>query len=118
MVGINKLFLGFCKIISKYTSKNIAGVLINLFYNYRITGNIRYFIANNTELNNTCINVVLYTLYLNILIKLCKGRQLYYFSYIINLYTQTFIIRSNIKGVYKELVTTYCEIDFKKFKDL
>ena len=63
-----------CKIVDKRTSKNIAGVLINLFYNYRIIGNIRYFIANNTELNNTCINAVLYTLYLNILVKLYKGR--------------------------------------------
>jgi len=43
--------------------------------------------ADNAELNNTYINVILYTLYLNILIKLRKKRQLYYFSYITNLYT-------------------------------
>ena len=65
----------------------MAGVLIDLFYNYRIVGNIRYFIANNTELNNTYINAILYILYLNILAKLYKGRQLYYFSCITNLYT-------------------------------
>jgi len=67
------IVLGLYKIISKYTSKNIAGVLIDLFRNYRIIGNIGYFIANNTELNNICINAILYTLYLNILIKICKG---------------------------------------------
>ena len=110
--------LRLCEIISKYTGKNIAGVLINLFRNYRIIGNIRYFIANNTELNDICINVVLRTLYLNILAKLYKGRRLYCFGYIINLCAQAFIIRSDIEGVYKELVTTYREIDFKKVKDL
>ena len=62
------------KIVSKYTSKNIAGVLIDLFRDYRIIGNIRYFIANNTELNDTYINAILYILYLNILAKIHKGR--------------------------------------------
>jgi len=62
----------FYKIISKYTNENMAGVFINLFYNYRIINNIRYFIADNTELNNTCIDVIFYALYLNILIKIYK----------------------------------------------
>ena len=74
------------EIISKHTTKNIAGVLIVLFYNYMIINNIRYSIANNMELNNIYINIILHTLYLNILAKLYKGRRLYYFSYIINLY--------------------------------
>jgi len=62
------------KIVSKYTNKNIVGVLINLFCDYRIIGNIRYFIANNTELNDIYINTILYILYPNILVKLYKGR--------------------------------------------
>jgi len=64
----------------------MAGVLIDLFRDYRISGNIRYFIANNTELNDTYINVILRALYLNMLAKLYKGYRLYYFSYITNLY--------------------------------
>ena len=79
--------LGLRKIIGKHTSKNMVGVLIDLFRDYRIAGNIRYFIADNAELNDTCINAILYTLYLNILAKLRKGRRLRYFSYITNLYT-------------------------------
>jgi len=43
----------------KYTSKNIAAVLIALFKDYRIAGNLGYFIANNADINNTCINAVL-----------------------------------------------------------
>ena len=52
----------------------MAGVLINLFHDYRIAGNIRYFIANNTKSNNIYINAVLYILYPNISAKLYKGR--------------------------------------------
>ena len=47
------------EIIGKHTSENIVGVLIDLFRDYRIVGNIRYFIANNAELNNTYINIIL-----------------------------------------------------------
>ena len=58
--------LGLRKIVNKYIGENMAGVLIDLFRDYRIIGNIGYFIANNTELNNTYINIILYILYLNI----------------------------------------------------
>ena len=64
------IVLKLYKIVSKYINKNIVGVLIDLFYDYGITGNIKYFIANNTELNNTYINMILYILYLNILVKI------------------------------------------------
>ena len=64
----------FCEIIGKYTNKNMAGVLIDLFRDYKIAGNIGYFMANNVELDNIYINTILYILYLNILVKLCKGR--------------------------------------------
>ena len=112
------IVLRLCEIIGKHTNKNMAGVLIDLFCDYRITGNIGYFMANNTELNNMCIDVILYILYLNILVKLCKGRQLCYFSYIINLYAQAFIIKNNAEGVCKELVRAYYKMDFKKVKEL
>ena len=62
-----------CEIIGKHTSENMAGVLIDLFRDYKIIGNIRYFIADNTESNNIYINAILYILYLNILVKLYKG---------------------------------------------
>ena len=74
------------KIVSKYTSENIAGVLIDIFRDYRIIGNNWYFIADNTELNDTYINVILRILYLNISVKICKERRLYYSSYTTNLY--------------------------------
>ena len=62
------IVFGLYKIIDKYISKNIAGVLIDLFYNYMIINNIRYFIANNMELNSIYINIIIYISYLNILL--------------------------------------------------
>ena len=67
------IILRLREIIGEYTSKNIAGVLIDLFSDYRIAGNIGYFMANNAKLNNIYIGIIFCTLYLNILVKLCKG---------------------------------------------
>jgi hypothetical protein len=74
-------------VYSKYTSKNMAAVLIALFKDYRIIGNLGYFIADNADTNNTYINAVLRALYLKMLVKSRKRRRLYCFSYITNLYT-------------------------------
>ena len=53
------IVLGLYKVISKHSDKNIAAILLKIFKDYRISGNIRYFIANNIELNNTCIKAIL-----------------------------------------------------------
>ena len=53
------IVLGLCKVISKYSGENIVAVLLKIFKNYRISSNIRYFIANNAKLNNTYIKVIL-----------------------------------------------------------
>jgi len=37
----------------------MAAVLIALFKDYRITGNLEYFMADNIDVNNTYINAVL-----------------------------------------------------------
>ena len=68
------IVFGLYKIVNKHTSKNIAGVFIDLFCDYGIISNIRYFIADNTELNNIYLNAILYILYLNILVKIYKER--------------------------------------------
>ena len=61
------------EIIGEHTGENMAGVLIDLFCDYGITGNIGYFIANNVELNDMCIDAILCVLYPNMSAKLHKG---------------------------------------------
>jgi len=68
------IVLGLYEVVGEYTSKNMAAVLVALFRDYRIIGNIRFFIADNTKLNNTCINIILQALYLKML---AKKRKVY-----------------------------------------
>jgi len=67
------IVLGLCEVVGKHTNKNIAAVLVALFRDYRIVGNIGFFIADNTKLNNTYINAVLRALYPKILAKKRKA---------------------------------------------
>ena len=85
----------------------MAAVLLNIFKDYKIRSNIGYFIADNTELNNICINAILRALYLGISMKKRKARRLRYFGHIINLYAQAFIIGVNIENICKDLATAY-----------
>lgn len=90
-----QVVLGLREIVGEYTGENMAGVLIDLFRDYGIAGSIGYFIADNAESNDTCIDAVLRAL--------CA---------------QAFIIGSDAEGVCKELATAYREMDFKKVEDL
>jgi hypothetical protein len=80
------IVIGLREVLSEHSGENIAVVLIALFKEYEIAGNISYFIADNAELNNKYINAVLQALYLSMLAKQKKACCLYYFSYIVNLY--------------------------------
>ena len=53
------MVLGLCEVIGEHTGENMAAVLLEVFKDYKISGNIRYFIANNADLNNTCIDAIL-----------------------------------------------------------
>ena len=44
-------------------------ILLKLIKEYRFKGNISYFIGDNAELNNICVNIVLQVLYLKMLVK-------------------------------------------------
>ena len=54
-----QVVLGWWEVVGEYSGEKQAGVLIALFKEYKIGSNIRYFMANNVELNNTYINAVL-----------------------------------------------------------
>ena len=53
------IVLRLYEVTNKHTSKNIAAVLLKVFKDYKIGGNIRYFMANNADLNDTYINTIL-----------------------------------------------------------
>jgi hypothetical protein len=78
-------FLGLCEVIGEHLGENIVEVLLQIFKDYRISGWIGYFMADNTTSNDTCIGTVLQAIYLNMLAKQRLQRRLRCFGHIVNL---------------------------------
>ncbi len=51
--------LGLHEVVGEYSSENMAAVLLEIFKDYRISNNIRYFMADNAELNDMYIEAIL-----------------------------------------------------------
>ena len=51
--------LGLCEVVSEHSGENMAAVLLEIFKDYGISGNIGYFMADNAESNDTCIEAIL-----------------------------------------------------------
>ena len=51
--------LGLCKLIGEHLGKNMADILLQIFKDYKINRQIRYFMANNASSNDTYINTIL-----------------------------------------------------------
>ena len=64
----------------------MAAVLLKVFKDYNISSNIRSFMADNADLNDTYVDVILWALYPNISPKKQKTYWLCCFSYIVNFY--------------------------------
>ena len=94
----------------------MAAVLLKIFKDYGISGNIGYFMADNAELNDTCIKAILRAFYPGMLAKKWKARRLCCFGHITNLCAQAFIVGLDAENVCKELSTAYRNQDFKKIE--
>jgi len=110
--------LGLRELVGEHSGENMAAVLLELFKNYRISGNIGYFMADNADSNDKAINAILRALYPGLSAKQRKARRLRCFGHITNLCAQAFIIGKDTEKVCKELATAYREMDFKKVDEL
>jgi len=110
--------LGLRELMGEHSGENMAEVLLQIFKDYKISGRIGYFMADNASSNDTCIDAVLQALYSNMSVKQRKRRRLRCFGHIINLCTQAFLIGKDAEKVCKELDTAYHEGDLKKIGDL
>ena len=108
--------LGLREVISEHSGENMAAVLLDIFKNYRIRGNIGYFMADNAESNDTCIDAILRALYPGMSAKKRKGRRLRCFGHITSLCAQAFIVGVDAENVCKDLAAAYRDQDFKKIE--
>ena len=67
---------------------------------------------NNISSNNIAVDLILKILYLKILKKQWKCRQLRYLGYIVNLYIQAFLLGKKADTILKELKLAYSRYDF------
>lgn len=112
------MVLGLREVIGEHSGENMAGVLLDLFRDYKISGSIGYFMADNAESNDTCIEAILRALYPGMSAKQRKARRLRCFGHITNLCAQAFIVGKDAERVCKDLATAYREMDFKKVEEL
>ena len=112
------IVLGLREILGEHSGENQAGVLITLFKEYEICGNIGYFMADNAESNDTCIDAVLRALYSNMSVKQRKARRLRCFGHITNLCAQAFIVGKDSEKICKQLSTAYRDSDIATVEKL
>ena len=110
--------LGLREVVGEHTGENIAAVLVALFRDYGIGGNIGFFMADNAESNDTCIDAVLRALYPKMSAKKRKARRLRCFGHITNLCAQAFIVRTDAEKICKEIVAAYRDQNYGKVQEL
>lgn len=96
----------------------MAAILLKLIKEYGFKGNIGYFMGDNAESNDTCVNAVLRVLYPKMSAKKRKACWLRCFGHIINLCAQAFIIGKDAEKICKEMASVYYEMDFKRVQEL
>jgi hypothetical protein len=110
--------LAFRELTGEHSGENMADILLYIFNDYKISGRIGYFIANNASLNDTCIDLVLQIFYSNMSKKQRFQRRLRCFSHIVNLCAQAFIMGKDAEKICKDLKTAYREKDLKRIDKL
>jgi hypothetical protein len=110
--------LALREVEGEHSGENIADVLLQVIKDYKITGQIGYFMADNASTNDTCINSVLQALYPNMSEKQRRRRRLRCFGHIVNLCAQAFLIGKDAEKVCKDLDAAYREGDMKRIKEL
>src|SRR5579871_1152334 len=73
-----------------HSGENMAGVLLQIFNEYGIQNRIGYFMADNHEANDTCIDTLLQQLHLWMMAKQRKKHRLRCAGHIINLCAHAF----------------------------
>ena len=84
--------LGLREVIGEHSGENMAEVLLQIFKDYRISGRIGYFMADNATSNDNCIDTLLQAIYPNMSAKQRLRRRLQCFGHIVNLCAQAFLI--------------------------
>src|SRR5579871_6175834 len=101
-----------------HSGKNMAGVLLQIFNEYGIQNRIGYFMADNHEANDTCIDSLLQQLHPWMTAKQRKKRRLRCAGHIIDLCAHAFIMGKDAEKIAREMDAAMREGDLKKIGEL
>ena len=110
--------LALRELVGEHSGENMADVLLHIFNDYKISGQIGYFMADNASSNDTCIDLVLQALYPNMSQKQRLRRRLQCFGHIVNLCAQAFIVGKDAEKICRDLEAAYREGDLKRIGEL
>ena len=110
--------LALRELVGEHSGENMADVLLHIFNDYKISGQIGYFMADNASSNDTCIDLVLQALYPNMSQKQRLRRRLRCFGHIVNLCAQAFIVGKDAEKICRDLEAAYREGDLKRIGEL
>src|SRR5579871_5582392 len=96
----------------------MAGVLLQIFNEYGIQNRIGYFMADNHEANDTCIDSLLQQLHPRMTAKQWKKHRLFCAGHIINLCAHAFIMGKDAEKIAREMDAAMQEGDLKKIGEL
>src|SRR5579871_812995 len=101
-----------------HSGENMAGVLLQIFNEYGIQNRIGYFMGDNHEANDTCIDSLLQQLHPWMTAKQRKKHRLRCAGHIINFCTHAFIMGKDAEKIAREMDAAMREGDLKKIGEL
>src|SRR5579871_775495 len=101
-----------------HSGENMAGVLLQIFNEYGIQNRIGYFMEDNQETNDTCIDTLLQQLHPWMTAKQWKKNRLRCAGHIINLCAHAFIMGKDAERIAREMDAAMQEGYLKKIGEL
>jgi len=101
-----------------HTGDNLAGALLQIFDEYNIRKKIGFFMADNAENNDACIDILFQELFPSMTAKQRKRYRLRCAGHIINLCAHAFLMGKDAEKIAREMDTALREGDLKKVGEL
>ena len=116
---IRKVHLILCPVLwnstaglSSTSTTSWGARILKVFQEFKIRENIGFFILDNASSNNTCVDLVLYKLYLEMSAKQHLRRRLRYLGHVINLSAQVFLLGQQSQETLGQLELAYIQNNF------
>lgn len=106
------------KVEGEHSGANMAATISKVFREYKIGRRIGFFVLDNASTNDTCVDIILRTLYPKMSEKQRRRRRLRCLGHIVNLAAQVFLLGKGAEKTLDELEIAFLRQDFQKIADI